>query len=246
MKHLQDAYGQAIYDFHSGEDCNVVIEQDDGYIDLDAPLKRYFSEYRNWAPYERLAIKCAKGRVLDVGCGAGRHSLHLQKLGLNVLAIDISPLAIKTCRLRGLRNTKVLSIDDVDHGLGTFDTIVMLGNNFGLVGSWNKARSLLKRFQSITSDRGCIIAGSADPYDTKNAKHLEYHRRNKQRRRTPGQLRIRVRYQNYMTPWFDYLLVSKEEMKRVVDGTGWKIQKIFSNSGPRYIALLIRHNDGIR
>jgi len=55
----------------------------------------------------------------------------------------------------------------------------------------------------------------------------------------PGQLRIRIRYRSYATPWFDYLLVSKLEMKEILQGTGWKVGRfIESKKSPAYIAIL--------
>jgi SAM-dependent methyltransferase len=238
MNKFQDAYGQAMYDIHCGKAGNVFIERDDQYIDAESTLQHYFSDYKAWQPHEKKAIKYATGRVLDIGCGPGRHSLHLQKLGLDVLAIDVSPMAIKTCRSRGVKKARVLSIDQVHPTLGTFDTILMLGNNFGLFGSRNKARILLRRFHKMTSDSACIIGGSLDPYDTDNDKHLDYHRRNKARGRMAGQIRLRARYQNYATPWLDYLFVSREEMKSIVNGTGWTVQETFSSAGPTYIAII--------
>jgi 2-polyprenyl-3-methyl-5-hydroxy-6-metoxy-1,4-benzoquinol methylase len=55
-----------------------------------------------------------KGRVLDIGCGAGRHSLYLQNQGFQVLGIDNSPLAVKVAKLRGLKRVKVMSIEDIN------------------------------------------------------------------------------------------------------------------------------------
>src|SRR5262245_61701367 len=111
MKKFEDAYGLAMYDFYRGRAGAVLIERDDRYLDVESNLQLYFSDYTSWRPHEQAAIQHATGRVLDIGCGAGRHSLHLQTLGLDVLAIDVSPMAIKTCRLRGVRKAKVLSID---------------------------------------------------------------------------------------------------------------------------------------
>ncbi|NQT82293.1 class I SAM-dependent methyltransferase, partial [bacterium] len=79
-------------------------------------------------------MRLARGKVLDIGCGAGRNSLYLQQKGLDVLGIDLSPLAIMVCQLRGFKKARVMSITEVDSRLGTFDTIVMYGNNFGLFG----------------------------------------------------------------------------------------------------------------
>jgi hypothetical protein len=53
-----------------------------------------------------------------------------------------------------------------------------------------------------------------------------------------GQVRMRVRYQTYCTPWFDYLLVSKDEMRKILAGTGWRIGRFFDSDGPGYIAVI--------
>jgi 2-polyprenyl-3-methyl-5-hydroxy-6-metoxy-1,4-benzoquinol methylase len=79
-------------------------------------------------------MQFVKGRVLDVCCGVDRHLLHFQEKGFDVLGIDASPLAIKICKLRGLKKPRVKPIEDVDFKRGSFDTIIMMGNNFGLFG----------------------------------------------------------------------------------------------------------------
>ncbi len=181
-----------------------------------------------------------KGRVLDIGCGGGRWSLFLQKKGHDVLGIDISPLAVKVCRLRGLQNVMVKSISEIDAGLGKFDTILMMGNNFGLFGNPKQARHLLRRFHVVTNPDGRIIAESLDIYKPPvEAVHRAYHLRNRKLGRMPGQVRIRIRYLTYASPWFDYLLVSKREMVGILRATGWKIKRfIKSKKGPAYVAIM--------
>jgi 2-polyprenyl-3-methyl-5-hydroxy-6-metoxy-1,4-benzoquinol methylase len=94
------------------------VERDDGYFSGSRGAQLYFSEYKDWPPYEKEAMKHAKGRVLDIGCGAGRHALYLQKKGFDVLGIDNSSLAIKTCKLRGLRKAKIMSIAQINFWTG--------------------------------------------------------------------------------------------------------------------------------
>ena len=149
-----------------------------------------------------------------------------------------SPLAIKVCKLRGLTKTKVMSITQVNHKLGTFDTLLMFGNNFGLPGSFKRARWTLRRFRRMTRDRARILATSVDPYQTKDPCHLAYNKRNKTRDRMAGQVRIRVRYGKYATPWCDFLLVSKDEMREILDGTGWTVGRFMGPQGPGYIAVI--------
>ncbi len=114
----------------------------------------------------------------------------------------------------------------------------MMGHNFGLVGSFKRARWLLKRFASMTTDDGKIIAETMDPYQTENPAHLAYHRFNRERGRMSGQLRLRIRYKQYATPWFDYLFVSKSELEDILVGTGWAIERYIDSRKPTYIAIL--------
>ena len=238
LKDHEDAFGHEIYDYHKGIGGSEIIERDDDYFDVSGGPNPYFSEYENWPTHQQQAMEHVRGRVLDIGCGAGRHSLYLQEQGFEVVSVDNSPLAIEVCRSKGLRNAQVLSITQITSRLGVFDSIVMLGNNFGLFGSFKRARWLLARFHRITSHDAMIIAETRDPYDTDTPEHLEYHQFNRQRGRMGGQVRIRVRYKKYVTPWFDYLLASKEEMEEILDSTGW-VARDFLDSQIRglYIAI---------
>jgi SAM-dependent methyltransferase len=239
VKDREDAFGHMLLDFHEGRrHGSEIVERDDGYFDAAGGPSAYFSEYEDWGPHERKAMEYAKGRVLDVGCGAGRHSLFLQRKGMDVLGIDVSPLAVRTARARGLKRAAVVPVTRVTRRLGTFDTVLMLGNNFGLFGGRKRARWLLRRFAGATSDGARIIAESNDVYRTEVRAHLRYHRRNRARGRMAGQVKIRIRYETYVTPWFDYLLVSPQEMVGILDGTGWSTERILKSGGAPYIAII--------
>lgn len=238
MKEVQDAYGHQVYDHLKRKDAWEIVERDDGFFGVSAGAKYYFSDYEKWNDREKKAIRFAKGRVLDIGCGAGRISLYLQKKGFDVLGVDISPLATRVCKLRGLKQVKLIPITKLNAKLGMFDTIIMFGGNFGLFGNPKRARSLLRRFRGMTSRNARILAESVDPYKTTNPAHLEYHKLNKSRGKMPGQVRIRVRYGKYVTPWFEYLLVSKNEMQSILKGTSWKLRKVIRSKGPAYVAVI--------
>lgn len=184
-------------------------------------------------------MRYVRGRVMDIGCGAGRHALYLQNKGVDVVGIDISPLAIEVCRKRGLKNALVMSITGVGSKLGVFDTIMMMGNNFGLFGSNKRAKWLLKKLNRITTQNGKIIATTIDVYDTEVPEHLEYQALNRSRGRLSGQLRLRVKYKRYTTPWFDYLIVSKEEMESILKETDWRVSEYLDDTtSARYIAII--------
>lgn len=241
-KKTDDAFGQYIWDYYKGEEHPEIVERDDNLITAGKLGGRaYMSEHRNWFGAEKEAIKYAKGKILDIGCGAGRHSLYLQKKGFDVVGIDNSPLAIKVCKERGLKRAKLMSIDEVGKFKpNSFNTILMMGNNLGLLGSFKKVKSLLRKFHKITTDDALIIAQTTGTYTTKDPIHLRYHKFNIKRGRMAGQLRLRVRHKNLVGSWFDYLLVSKKELKEILEGTGWKLKRTIEvrERNGVYIAIL--------
>lgn len=238
LKLHEDAYGQMIWDYHHGKRPEEICERDDGWIGTSGGAPSYFAEFRDWPARQRRAMKFVRGRVLDAGCGAGRSCLYLQQRGHQVTGIDVSPLAIKTCRMRGVKDARVLPFTQVNRRLGTFDTILMMGSNFGLFGSRRRARWLLRRLHKLTSPRARIVAETLDVYQTDNPDHLSYQRRNRRRGRMSGQIRLRVRYGTLRTPWFDYLMVSKRELESLLKGTGWEVERYVDSPGSQYVAVI--------
>jgi len=215
-----------------------VIERDDGLITASSGMALYFSSFDSWPSTEQQAMRFVRGRVLDTGCGAGRAALYLQELGHDVAAIDVSPLAIEVCRRRGVRDAQVMPVTRVSRRLGTFDTVLLLGNNFGLLGNPRRARWILQRFHACTSAAGRIIAGSRDPGRGQEPEHRLYHRHNKERGLLPGQLRVRIRYNLAKTPWIDLLMVSPAQMRSILRGTGWHVGELLTDESPNFVAVI--------
>jgi SAM-dependent methyltransferase len=220
-----DAFGRALLDQFEGKNVTVIVERDDGLVDTEA-MAWYFSGPGKWHASERKALRYVRGRVLDVGCGAGRVALLLQERGHEVVAIDVSPDAVEICSRRGARDAQLLPFTRIDSSLGRFDTIVLFGNNFGLLSNPRRARWLLRRLKSLTSEDARILAGCHDPHAADDAVNRSYHGRNRRRGRMAGEARFRVRYGAEATPWFDWLLVSPEEMEEIVAGTGWELRHV--------------------
>lgn len=244
MKRAQDiesdAFGHALLDHLDGNPGHELIERNDGYIAVGAGTEAYFAEPSD---QQREVVEHAVGRVLDVGCGAGRNALYLQERGLDVVGIDVSPLAIEVCRRRGLRDARLLSVEEVDASLGSFDTVLMLGHNLALLGGARGARRILRRLHSVVVPGGRLIGDILDPYQTEDPDHLAYHARNRSKGRMGGQIRMRVRYKGYRSPWFDYLFLSLEELEGLLEGTGWRKKEIIATYGPSYAVFLERSAD---
>lgn len=236
-----DAYGQLLVAALEGDEVVEIVERDDGFISASVMgPKLYLAPFRRWPSHHRRAMRNARGRVLDVGAGAGRVSLYLQDRGRDVVAIDNSPGAIEVCRRRGVREARLLAFGSVDESLGTFNTIVLLGNNFGLFGSPTKAKQLLRRLHRMTGDDARIIVESRDVERGRGADapwHRRYRQRNVARGRLPGQIRIRVRFRDVVGPWMNYPMVSPDELRKILAGTRWYVAQVFG-SDDTYVAIV--------
>jgi len=240
VKDRQDAYGRMLVDaLESGQPIMEIVEREDGFMmGSRFGTTLYLAPFRRWPPRQRRAMRLARGRVLDVGSGGGRVTLHLQEREQEVVAIDNSPLAVEACRRRGVLDARVLPIEHVDDSLGVFDTIVMFGNNLGLLGGAARGKRLLRRLHRISAPRARILGETLDPYATDDAAHLAYHERNRRRGRMGGQIRIRVRYRDYATPWFDFLFLSRDELEELLEGTGWGLRRTIEDEPPLYVAVI--------
>jgi SAM-dependent methyltransferase len=234
----EDAQGHAIWDYYRQGAGYEIFETDVGFIAAGGGPRIYFDEYKNWPSHQKKAIRYVRGRVLDIGCGAGRCLVYLKRKGHDVVGVDNSPYAVRVCRKRGLNKVFVRSAAQIGKDLGMFDTVIMFGNNFGLFGSYKRARWLLRKMFHMTTPNARIIAESSDPYDTTEPDHLAYHKYNRRRGRMAGQLRLRVRYKSYKTPWFDYLLVSPDEMRDIVSGAGWSVARTIKSPVRGYCAII--------
>jgi cyclopropane fatty-acyl-phospholipid synthase-like methyltransferase len=109
---------------------------------------------------EQKALQLCQGKVLDVGCGAGSHSLYLQEKGFDVTAIDISQNAIQACHLRGVKNALVQNILDLENQ--KFDTILLLMNGTGIFGTLKETSKYLQKLKALLRPNGQILIDSSD------------------------------------------------------------------------------------
>jgi SAM-dependent methyltransferase len=241
IKDSQDAFGHMMSDFLEGKlQTMPLTERDDNYIDIDRNPDYYFSTFDKWLPMEQKAMEYVTGRVLDVGCGAGRHTLYLQERGHEVVAIDNSPLVLEVARRRGVKDARLCSLTQINNKSGVFDTMIFMGTNFPLVGTLEKAQKILNKLTLITNHNARIIAQTLDPYETTNPDHLSYHAANRAAGRWSGQCKIRYRYRKYTTPWMDFLLTSKQELEILLKDTAWQVEKYLNEEMllALYIAIL--------
>jgi hypothetical protein len=124
------------------------------------------------------------------------------------------------------------SVEQIPSGLGLFDTVLLLGNNLGLLASAERAAVVLGNLAAVTKPRGQLLGSGLDPYRTDTETHLAYHDWNRQRGRLPGQVRMRVRDGAIATPWFDYLFVSLAELQEILTSMPWQLRDVAEEDAP--------------
>lgn len=234
-----ELYAQAMLDYWMGKRVRVEFERDDGYRSLSA-LHSYFSTANQWPRMERVAMKEVRGRVLDLGCGPGRHTLYLQSKGHAVVGLDASPTQVALARIRGAHEVYLGNMRRIPRGLGTFDSVLLLGNNLGLAGDVPRTRAFLRDLKPTLRRGGRLIGHSRLP-GTWSEDHLPYVRRNIARRRPPGLLTLRVRYKGRIGDWFELLILSPEDLARIAHQSGWELTRVIWGGGYApgdYIAIL--------
>lgn len=155
----KDLFGNALLDYHNGNYTEDLITSTN-ISDEDAlPLPYLFRSYKEMPKLEQKALLLAKGKILDVGCGSGSHSLYLQKKGFSIKAIDISKGAVKVSKQRGVFNVEQKALLEETE---TFDTILLLMNGTGIFQELSQVSNYLKHLKSILKPKGQILIDSSD------------------------------------------------------------------------------------
>lgn len=156
----KDIIGQAILNYQKDGADTIIELWIDGELDAAMQASYFFRSFEQMNALEREALTLAQGRVLDVGAGAGCHSLELQKKDLDLVSLELSDHACWVMEQRGVRN--IARADVLEYTQGSFDTILMLMNGLGLGRTEEGLFTLLGHLKSLLAEGGCILADSTD------------------------------------------------------------------------------------
>lgn len=157
----EDPMGAAIRDyFRQGKSAQLKVLSS-LFDDDEMPVVHLFRSYHEMPPLEQRALDEARGKVLDVGAGAGCHALALQERGLDVTAVDISPLSCETMKERGVANVECVNIFN-QRFQGRFDTLLLLMNGTGIAGKLSRLPQLLSRLKQLMNPGAQILIDSSD------------------------------------------------------------------------------------
>ena len=226
---MKDLFGKAILDFQTNNSPKDIITETNISEADEMSVAYLFRNYNEMPKLEQKALQLAKGKVLDVGCGAGSHSLHLQEKGFEVTSIDISENAIKACQLRGLKNAKAQNILDLKNE--KFDTILLLMNGTGIFQTISESSKYLQKLKSLLNPNGQILIDSSDiiyMFDEDEVPTDNYY----------GELTFTISYKNETENPFPWLYLDYPLLEKLALENGLQCELIENGEHYDYLARL--------
>jgi SAM-dependent methyltransferase len=201
----------------------------------EIPVKMLFRKENEMPPIERKALSMARGRTLDVGAGAGCHSLVLQQRGMDVTAIDISPLSVETMKLRGVKEVKQQDFFEVDE---CFDTILMLMNGIGIVGRLQRMPLFFRLLDRILAPGGQLLCDSSDicyVFENEDGEMLfpegdGYY----------GELTYQMQYDDVKGETFPWLYIDDETLRACAEACGYQVEVVQQGKHYDYLARITK------
>ena len=157
---MKDLFGRAILDYQTGNNPEDLITETTISEADEMSVAYLFRSFEEMPKLEQKALELSTGKILDVGCGAGSHSLYLQNKGLDVTSIDVSANAIEACKLRGLKKAFTQDVMTLQHQ--KFDTVLLLMNGAGMCGRLKNISKFLLQLKNLLTEEGQILVDSSD------------------------------------------------------------------------------------
>ncbi|MBQ4822179.1 class I SAM-dependent methyltransferase [Aquimarina sp. MMG016] len=231
----KDVFGEAIKDYYNQNYKEDIIVQAPDFDDDVIPIPYLFRKYDDMPLLEQKALNLSFGKVLDVGCGAGSHSVYLQKIKkLDVTAIDTSKGAIDICKKRGVQNAfeeDIFKLKDQQ-----FDTLLFLMNGSGIIGKLEQIDRFLSHTKTLLKPGGQILIDSSDiSYlftDEDGGFWVDasagYY----------GEMQYKLKYKNQESDWFDWLYIDYNTLQNAANANGLISELVYEGDNYDYLAKL--------
>ena len=235
MNSKNDPMGRAIADYWKTKKADKLRVFSPMFEEDEIPLTTLFRKYENMPEIERKALDMAKGKTLDVGAGSGCHSLVLQEKGIDVTAIDISPFSVETMKERGIKN---VFEQDFFTLKGQYDTILMLMNGIGIVGTLECLPIFFRQLDKILAPGGQVLCDSSDIsylFEDENGmidipNEMDYY----------GEHSFRMQYKNTIGDPFDWLYIDADTLKELAAGNGYAVEVAAEGKHYDYLARITK------
>jgi SAM-dependent methyltransferase len=229
-----DPMGAAIYDFHKNGKADVLRVFSSQFEEDEIPVADLFREFEDMPELEQVALEMASGKILDVGAGSGCHSVALQKMGKQAIAIDISPLSVEVMKERGVDVRQVNLYDPAFSD--KFDTVLMLMNGTGIIGTLENMPVFFERMKELLAPGGCILIDSSDLrylYEEEDGSLMidladDYY----------GLLDYQMEYKDVVGEPFDWLYVDFDTLAYYAEENGFTAEMIYEGEHYDYLARL--------
>jgi len=230
MNSKMDSMGRAIAEYHKNGKAARLRVFSPMFEEDEIPLQTLFRTYKSMPKIEQTALDMAKGRTLDVGAASGCHSLLLQERGIDVTAIDISPLSVETMKERGVKNVReqdFFTLEDEQ-----YDTILMLMNGIGIVGTLARMPEFFRLLDRILAPRGQVLCDSSDiSYVFEgDMPDMDYY----------GEQSFQMQYKDTIGEPFPWLYIDADTLKQVAEANGYAAEVIAEGEHYDYLARITK------
>lgn len=221
--------GRAIAEYFKNKKASKLRVFSPMFEEDEIPLPTLFRSYKAMPEIEKKALDMAKGKVLDVGAGAGCHSLILQERGIDVTAIDISPMSVETMKQRGIKNVAEQDFFTLDGQ--TYDTILMLMDGIGIVGTLERMPEFFKHLDKILAPGGQLLCDSSDisyVFDGDIPDDMGYY----------GEQSFQMQYKDTIGEPFPWLYIDADTLREVSETNGYMVEVIAEGEHYDYLARI--------
>ena len=235
MDSKKDPMGRAIADYHQGKSTDKIRVFSPMFDEDEIPVKTLFRKYEEMPEIERKALDMTRGKALDVGAGSGCHTLVLQQKGVEVTAIDISPLSVETMKQRGVKDAKEQDFFTLK---GKYDTILMLMNGIGIVGMLERLPDFFRHLDNLLAPGGQLLCDSSDiSYVFEDEEgFIEY----PEESAYYGELSFRMQYKETVGEAFDWLYIDADTLRQKAEENGYNVEVVAEGEHYDYLARITK------
>lgn len=236
MNDKSDILGQALLDFQYDKLQGELTISGEDLEDEIMDVSYYFRAYDEMPEYEKIALSNCIGDVLDVGAGAGSHSLYLKGNGFNVRSIDLSEGAVEVMKTRGLKDAQCIDLNSLSDS--SFDCLLLLMNGIGISAELNSLENFIQKLLSLLKPEGQII------FDSTDLRYLYMEEDGSfwmdLNARYYGEMKYRYSYNNRKGEWFQWLYIDEERMGEIAEKMNLKMEVLHRSDQFHYLASLSR------
>jgi cyclopropane fatty-acyl-phospholipid synthase-like methyltransferase len=234
LKASGDPMGAAIYEYHKFGHASTLVVRSSMFDDDEIPVADLFREFTQMPALERAALQLAEGKILDVGAGAGCHSLALMNMGKTVTAVDISALSVAVMKERGIDARQVNFYDK--NFTEKYDTVLMLMNGTGIMGNLDHVKEFFDALKRLLAPGGKVLIDSSDLrylFEEEDGSLMidlagDYY----------GQLDYQMQYKDVEGDPFDWLYLDFNTLAYYAEENGFKAEVVAEGEHYDYLACL--------